>query len=113
MHDRIKAHFQELEDAVRATGVPADRQGAIASAVRRLPPLYQKFRETNDSRYGDEITRTVQAILKDLEACPQARELDATFRAKLRLLHEELGIPALAVKPAPRPPAPKKARKKT
>ncbi len=112
MHENLRAHFSELEDAVRSTAVPADRQEAIASAVRRLPALYKKFRETNDSRYGADITRTVQAILKDLEACPEARKLDAAFRDKLALLHEELGVPKLTLRPAPPPPGPKRTRKK-
>jgi hypothetical protein len=53
----------------------------------------------------------VQAVLKDLEACPEARKLDAAFRAKLSLLHEESGVRKLALKSAP-PPGPKKARRK-
>jgi hypothetical protein len=111
MHESLRAHFRELEGAVRSTAVPADRQEALASAVRRLPALYKKFRETNDARYGGDITRTVQAILKDLEACPEARKLDAAFRERLALLHEELGVPKLALKPAPPPPGLKRARK--
>ncbi len=112
MHDSIRAHFKDLEDAVRATAVPADRQEVITNSVRLLPGLYARFRETDDSRYGDEIARVVQAILKDLEACPEAQKLDAAFREKLRLLHEELGVPKLALKPAPAPPGPKKTGKK-
>jgi hypothetical protein len=112
MHERIKAHFRELEEDVRTTTVPADRKEAIAGSVKRLSALYTKFRETNDSRYGDEITRLVQGVLKELDACPEARRLDAAFRGKLRLLHEELGVPQLALKSAPPPPGPKKTRKK-
>jgi hypothetical protein len=112
MHESIRAHFQELEEALRVTAVPADRREVIAGSVRRLPALYARFRETNESRHGEEIARLVQGILKDLEACPQARELDAAFREKLRLLHEELGVPPLALKPAARPPASGKGRKK-
>ena len=100
------------EDAVRTTAVPADRKEVIVGSVKRLSALYAKFRETNESRYGDEITRLVQSVLKDLEACPEARKLDAAFREKLRLLHEELGVPPLALRPAPPPPGPKKAHKK-
>src|SRR5579885_1583780 len=104
MHETLKAHFKELEDAVRATSVREDRRDAIAGAIRRLPALYLKLRETNESRYGDAIARLVQTVLKDLEACPEARKLDATFREKLRLLHEELGVPQLALKAAAPPP---------
>ncbi len=112
MHETLKAHFKELEDAVRATSVREDRRDAIAGAIRRLPALYLKLRETNESRYCDEITRLVQAVLKDLEACPEARNLDAAFREKLRLLREELGVHPLPLKPAPPPPGTKKPRKK-
>ena len=101
-----------MEKAVRSTAVPADRREVIAGLVRRLPALYTQFRETNESRWGEEITRVVQAVLKDLEACPESRKLDAAFRAKLSLLHEELGVPKLALKSVPKPPGPKKTRKK-
>ena len=112
MHESIRTHFKDLEEAVRSTGVPADRREVIAGLVRRLPALYTQFRETNDSRWGEGITRVVQAVLKELEACPEARKLDAAFRAKLSLLHEELGVPKLTLKSAPPPPSPKKARTK-
>ena len=112
MHESIQTHYKDLEAAVRSTAVPADRREVIAGLVRRLPALYTQFRETNESRWGEEITRVVQAVLKELEACPEARKLDAAFRAKLSLLHEELGVPKLTLKSAPKPPGPKKARKK-
>ena len=112
MHESIQTHFQDLEEAVRSTAVPSDRREAIAGLVGRLPALYTQFRDTNDSRWGEEITRVVQAVLKDLEACPEARKLDAAFRTKLSLLHEELGVPKLTLKSAPPPPGPKKTRKK-
>jgi hypothetical protein len=112
MHESIRAHFRELEEALRSTAVPADRLEVIAGSIRRLPALYARFRETNESRHGEEIARLVQGVLKDLQACPQARGLDAAFREKLRLLHEELGVPPLALKAAPPTPAPRKGRGK-
>jgi len=111
MHESIQAHFRELEEAIDATRLPADSKASIAGAVQRLPALYTQYRQTNESRYGDQIARVVQEVLKSLEGCPEAQNLDAAFRAKLRLLHEELGIPQLALKSAPVPPAAKKTRK--
>src|SRR5262249_25618900 len=105
------AHFRELEEAVRTTAVPAERKEVIAGSVRRLSALYARFRETDESRYGDAISRLVQGVLKDLEACPEARRLGAAFREKLRRLHEALALPHLALKAAPPPPGPKKTRK--
>jgi hypothetical protein len=103
MHENMQAHFKALENAVKKTAIPADRQEVIATSIRRLPALYKEFRQTYESRYGNEITRVVQSLLKELEACPKAQKLDADFRVGLRLLHEELGLPALTLKaPAPR-----------
>ena len=111
MHESIQAHFRDLEEALGATQLPADRKESIARCERRLPALNAQYRQTNESRYGDQITRLVQEVLRGLEGCPEASRLDAAFRAKLRLLHEQLGVPQLALKPAPAPPAAKKARK--
>src|SRR5947209_598299 len=111
MHADIQAHFAALEEAIRKTTVPAERKEVIAGSVRRLSALYTQFRETNESRYGDEITRVVQSVLKDLEACPEAQKLDAAFREKLWLLHEALGLPQLTLKRAALA-KPKKASKK-
>ena len=51
-------------------------------------------------------------MLKDLEACPEAQKLDAAFRDGLRDLHEQLGLPRLALKALPAPTTrPRKERK--
>jgi hypothetical protein len=112
MHETIRAHFQALGAAVQGTTIPADRQQVIATSIRRLSALYTQFRQTSESRYGEEITRVVQAVLKELEACPEARKLDAAFREGLRQLHEQVGLPALTLKPPAAPPKPRKTRKK-
>jgi hypothetical protein len=112
MHKDIQAHFKKLEDAVQATAVPADRKEFIAVSVEKISVLYTKYRETNESRYGDEITRLVQWVLQELQACPEARKLDADFREGLRLLHEQLGVPGLMLKPPAPPPRSPKPRKK-
>jgi hypothetical protein len=112
MHETIQAHFQALADAVVPTAIPADRQQVITNSIQRLSKLYAQFRETNESRYGEEITRVVQSVLNELETCPEARKLDAAFRAKLRLLHDQLGVPGLALKPQAAAPKPRKTRRK-
>ena len=112
MHADIRAHFQALVEAVQGTAIPAERKEVVAGSVQRLSSLYAKFRETNESRYGAEIASLVQGILKDLEACPKARKLDAPFREKLRRLHDELGVPSLALKSAAPPSGPKMTRTK-
>jgi hypothetical protein len=115
MHENLREHFRNLHVAMRATGLSANRRKYVAGLIEQLPALYAKYRETSESRFGDEITELVQIVLRTLEAVPAAQELDAPFRAKLRLLHEELGVPQLPLKPVTRvtpPPAPKKSHKK-
>jgi hypothetical protein len=112
MHKNIQAHFSKLEEAIRTTGIPADRQKVVSAAIARLGALYTGFRQTNESRYGDEITRGVQSVLKELEACPEAQKLDASFREGLRLLHDRLGVPALSLKALAVPPKARKRREK-
>ena len=111
MNERIRAHFAALQSALGTTTLTDERKQFVSQSVARLVSLYQQFRETNESRYGDGITKLVQAILRELEACPEARKLDAEFREGLRALHEELGIPTLQLKPAKAPPKPKKRSK--
>lgn len=112
MHESIQAHFNELEQAVLSTSISASVQQSIDGVIRRLPNLYTKYKETNESRYGNEITTLVQAVLGWLESCPEAQALDAAFRQKLKLLHEELGVPTLMLKKAKAQTVAKKALKK-
>lgn len=112
MHDLIRTHFADLQSAISKTTITEQRQLWISTSLDKLGALYSQFRETNASRFGDEITRVVQAILRELESCPEARKLDADFRGGLHALHEELGIPKLPLKAAPAPPKPRKSAKK-
>lgn len=111
MHESIRKHFAKLDKAIRTTAVPAQRKASIAGYIVKLSDLYTQYRLTNESRYGDEITRLVQGVLNELAACPDAQKLDAEFRSRLHLLHEELGVPTLPLKPSPPPPKAPKAPK--
>lgn len=101
MHDSLIAHFASFEKAVQGTTIAEDRKEFIAASVQKLPAMYEQYRATNSSRFGDEITRVVQTILKNLEACPNSRGIDQDFREGLRKLHEELGVPVLRLKALP------------
>ena len=111
MHDMIQTHFAALQSVIEPTALTDERKQFVSTAIGKLTELYQRFRETNASRYGDEIARIVQSILRELEACPEARKLDASFRAGLHQLHEDLGIPKLTLKAAPPPPKPTRKSK--
>jgi hypothetical protein len=77
-----------------------------------LSSLYIQYRRTSESRYAVEITRLLQGVLAELDKA----EADATGAQtagiidRFRLLHEQLGLPALGLKPPPAPkPRPRKA----
>jgi len=111
MHDSIRRHFASFLKAVQKSSLPDDRKEFFAASIDRLPPMYATYRDTNDSRHGDEITRVVQTMLKALEGCPEGREIDGEFRTGLHALHEEFGVPILRLKSLPAPRKPTKASK--
>jgi hypothetical protein len=104
-----------LEGEVSSTAIADDSKHTAVWCVRQLPALYDKFHRTSESRYGEEITRLVRATLVALADGTgnslESRELAAGIPGRLRLLHEQLGIPSLKLDPpvAPRPRA-RKAR---
>jgi len=111
MHASVQSHFEAFEAALDATQLPADRKKLMSAAIRKLADLYTQWHQTNSSRYGDEITRHVQFLLQELEGCPEASKLGPDFRSRLKELHEEIGVPALALKAPKAAPRPRKTAK--
>jgi hypothetical protein len=102
MDDALQAELGALGDEVRTAAIPSDCQHTASWCLGQLPALYAKFRQTRETRYGDEITRLVQAVLKALvdnkAVCPEAAQLAAGITERLRLLHEQLGLPGMGLK---------------
>ena len=115
MDEALQAHLGSLEDEIQATVIPGGCKQSAAWCIGQLPPpLYTLFRRTSESRYGEEITRLFQCVLKELTkgeaACPKAQRLVLSIPGRLQLLHERLGLPRLELKsPGPSPRA-RKAR---
>jgi hypothetical protein len=101
MHERIQTHFAALQASLESTAIAASRIQWVSESIEKLPGLYALYRETNSSRFGDEICRRIQAILREMIADPEASKLEADFREGLHNLHEELGIPKLSLKAPP------------
>jgi hypothetical protein len=91
--------IRAVEGEVRSTSLADDAKHAAVWCVRQLPSLYDKFRHTSESRYGDEIVRLVRAALQTLADgngnSPASRELAASIPARLESLHQRFGVPAL------------------
>jgi hypothetical protein len=103
MEHTIQVQLVALGDEVRSAAIPTASKRTALWCVDKLPTLYAQFRLTNESRYGDEIARLVQGALSELvsseTASPATQELAASMTERLRLLHEESGIPGLNLRP--------------
>jgi len=114
MDEPLQGYLVALGNEVRATDLSADATQTALWGLDQLPMLYAKFRLSNESRYGDEITRVVQGVLQGLleskPASTAAQQLAARIPERLRHLHEEAGLPGLLLK-APRVAATTRSRK--
>ena len=113
MDDALQAQLAALENEVRVVTLPEDCRHTALWCLGQLPALYAQFRQTSESRYAAEITRLVRGLLNELaknqKACPEAQDLAATITDRLRLLHEQFGLPALDLKSSgASPPRPRK-----
>jgi hypothetical protein len=97
----FQAQLAALEKQVRAAAISGGWKHTSDCCFGRLPVLYEKFCQTNESRYGEEISRRLSVVLGELASekrdCPEARKLSTRIIDRLRLLHERFGIPGFAL----------------
>jgi hypothetical protein len=94
MGEKLQARLAEFVQAVETAAVPENFRPTALWCVRLLPALYEKLHQTYESRYAEEITRLVRALLQGL-----TDSLAADLLARLERLHEDLGIPRLGLAP--------------
>jgi hypothetical protein len=113
MDEAARAHLAALEDEVRAAALSEAGQHTALWCLGQLLPQYGQYRQTRESRYGEEITRLVRGLLKGITegpgGGPSAQRLAKRILDRLHLLHEQLGLPGLVL-PAPQP-SPRRSRK--
>ena len=101
MDQALQSLLAALRKEIGAAAITSDCKHTAVWCIDQLPALYTKFRQSSESRYGEEIRRLVQTMLKELVAskplCPKAEKLAASIPECLRHLHDEFGIPALDV----------------
>ena len=99
MEQALASLFAALRKEVRAAAISKDCKHTALWCIEQLPRLYVQFRQTSETRYSEEISRLLQAVLNGLVAskpvCPKAQLLAASISDRVRLLHDEFGIPAL------------------
>jgi hypothetical protein len=102
MKDAVQVQLTKLGDQVRDAAISDASKQTTLWCVSKLPVLYAQFCQNYESRYGDEITRLVQGALDDLAysntASKETMKLGSSITERLRLLHEQSGIPVLNIK---------------
>ena len=111
----LQAEIEALGNEVRATAISDGCKHTADWCLKQLPSLYAKFGQTNESRYGDEISSLLKAVLKELgkgsPPCPNAKRLTMNLVDRVQLLHERLGLPRLGIIiPSAPPPGARKGR---
>ena len=113
MDEAAQAHLADLEDEVRAAPLSEAGKHTALWCLGRLLPQYAPYRQTCESRYGDEITRLVRGLLKviteDPGGGPSVPHVATRILDRLQILHEQLGLPGLDL-PAPKL-SPRRSRK--
>jgi len=113
MEEALQALLTTITDEVGAAAIPDASKQTTLWCLGQLRPLYAKFRQTNESRYGEEISRLVRGAVKDMTAGTkpgvQVKDLAASISDRFRQLHAEFGLPGLNFKPIT--PSPSRSRK--
>jgi hypothetical protein len=91
-----------LRTEVQAAAISNEGKHTALWCLEQLPSLYTQFCQSSESRHGAEISRLLQAVLDGLVAskplCLKAQHLAASIPERLRLLHDEFGLPVLNLK---------------
>jgi hypothetical protein len=102
MSDALQDQLAALRKEVGAGQISGECKQTADWCFGQLPSLYDKFCQTNESRYGDEITRRIVAVLKELAASKEhtlvAGKMATHITGRLGLLHEQFGLPRLVLR---------------
>src|SRR5271166_1554507 len=104
MDRALHVQLTAIKNEIQAAAIPDACRETAHWYIGQLPALYSKFRQTNESRYGEEITRLVHGVLKELAegmaAGPERQKRKMSIPDRLQRFHEEFGLPELNIKPA-------------
>ncbi|OAI40621.1 hypothetical protein AYO40_04665 [Planctomycetaceae bacterium SCGC AG-212-D15] len=102
MDKALQKKLLALSDEVEATAIPADRKHTIVWCLEKLPSLYADYQSSNESRFGDEITRLLHAVMKELTrgtgGCKEAEKIATGMAGRFQTINERLNLPALILR---------------
>jgi hypothetical protein len=105
MESALQTAIIALRDQISMAAILTPGRHTAAWCVGQLPQLYVQYLQTSESRYGAEITRLLRGVLAELAKAEGGSigSREAGIIDSFRLLHEELGLPALGLEPSPVP----------
>ena len=80
MDETAQVHLAALEDEIRSAALSETGKNSALWCLGRLLPQYAPYRQTCESRYGEEITRLVRGLLKVITEDPAVTPLCNMWR---------------------------------
>lgn len=88
----METELTAVAAAVESAKLPFDSRRTALWCLGHLTDALERFRQTYESRYADEVVRLEQGILAPLDGGDTATA--GTVRARLAAIHEQLGLAA-------------------
>jgi hypothetical protein len=96
----MESDLAAITAVIEAANLPFDSRRTILWCLGHLPAALERFAQTYESRFAEEVVRLERGMLTALDE--QDAPAGAAVRELLRVLHQHLGLPD--------PPAPAKQR---
>ena len=110
MMEAFRVEVGGITRLVEAATLASDVRDTVLWCLGQLPALYDRFCQTYESKYAEEILRLEQGVLGKLAETHHSSPVGDAVLDRLRLLHECFGLPGLGSKlPPALPPRSRKA----
>jgi hypothetical protein len=96
----MESDLAAVTAVIESANLPFDSRRTVLWCLGHLPTTLERFGQTYESRYAEEVVRLERGMLSALD--DQDVSAAAATREHLRVLHQRLGLPD--------PPAPAKQR---
>src|SRR5262249_51753694 len=97
MKKQIGSEFERIHKLVQASDVADEHKNMAAACLKKLPPLCEAFFQSYETRDVEEIIYLERGMLARLadpsQQSSEGRDLAKLLSARLRNLHERLGLP--------------------
>jgi hypothetical protein len=110
MMEAFRDEVAGITSLVETATLARDVRDTVLWCLGQLPALYDRFCQTYESKYAEEILRLEQGVLGKLAETHRSSPVGDAVLDRLRLLHECFGLPGLGSKlPPALPPRSRKA----